>query len=424
MQPEETSTSQWVEAGDAYLSRKFTDVELIYSSRTGSTVLYRATRLGKYFVLKALRRELAEDTFCRCALQKEFDLGYRLQHPYIVQTFGMEDVPGVGLCIVLEWVEGHTLRQWLETARPSRRERFRVVEEICEALEYLHAQGVVHRDLKPENVMVTSNGGFVKLIDFGCSDADSYKVLKGPAGTRRYAAPELFGAEVVPDGRADLYSLGVMLGEMNRPWWKASWRMVRVGRKCRRAERVRRYASAREVREALCSRVGTVLAVVCLACILSASWVWLGGRRMETVHDRMSSRAVVKDTVYVGRRDTVVRHQADTIYVQGTSVSQSTAESDSLLARLTAFVRSYTLERMEEARWVREDTTVPWQERVRYGNNLYFSIEKRVKREVAKTFPPSTAEYANSLTMALTVMAQTMKEYNLKYPPVMPDETD
>ena len=319
MQPEETSTSQWVEAGDAYLSRKFTDVELIYSSRTGRTVLYRATRLGKYFVLKALRRELAEDTFCRCALQKEFDLGYRLQHPYIVQTFGMEDVPGVGLCIVLEWVEGHTLRQWLETARPSRRERFRVVEEICEALEYLHAQGVVHRDLKPENVMVTSNGGFVKLIDFGCSDADSYKVLKGPAGTRRYAAPELFGAEVVPDGRADLYSLGVMLGEMNRPWWKASWRMVRVGRKCRRAERVRRYASAREVREALCSRVGTVLAVVCLACILSASWVWLGGRRMETVHDRMSSRAVVKDTVYVGRRDTVVRHQADTIYVQGTS---------------------------------------------------------------------------------------------------------
>ena len=95
-----------------------------------------------------------------------------------------------------------------------------------------------------------------------------------------------------------------------------------------------------------------------------------------------------------------------------------------MLARLTAFVRSYTLERMEEARWVREDTTVPWQERVRYGNNLYFSIEKRVKREVAKTFPPSTAEYANSLTMALTVMAQTMKEYNLKYPPVMPDETD
>ena len=104
MQPEETSTSQWVEAGDAYLSRKFTDVELIYSSRTGRTVLYRATRLGKYFVLKALRRELAEDTFCRCALQKEFDLGYRLQHPYIVQTFGMEDVPGEGLCIVLEWV--------------------------------------------------------------------------------------------------------------------------------------------------------------------------------------------------------------------------------------------------------------------------------------------------------------------------------
>ena len=75
-------------------------------------------------------------------------------------------------------------------------------------------QQVVHRDLKPRNVMVTSNGGYVKLIDFGLADTDSHAILKQPAGTLRYIAPEQ-ARLAQADVRNDIYSLGVMMQEMN-----------------------------------------------------------------------------------------------------------------------------------------------------------------------------------------------------------------
>ena len=73
---------------------------------------------------------------------------------------------------------------------------------------------MIHRDLKPSNIMITHNGQNVKLIDFGLSDSDSFCVLKSPAGTSGYIAPEqmLPGAKAEP--RADIYSLGMVLGEM------------------------------------------------------------------------------------------------------------------------------------------------------------------------------------------------------------------
>lgn len=73
---------------------------------------------------------------------------------------------------------------------------------------------MIHRDLKPSNIMITHNGQNVKLIDFGLSDSDSFCVLKSPAGTSGYIAPEqmLPGAKAEP--RADIYSLGMVLGDM------------------------------------------------------------------------------------------------------------------------------------------------------------------------------------------------------------------
>lgn len=78
----------------------------------------------------------------------------------------------------------------------------------------MHQQQVVHRDVKPSNVMITHSGGYVKLIDFGLADTDSHAILKQPAGTLRYMAPEQ--AQLAQaDVRNDIYSLGVILQEMN-----------------------------------------------------------------------------------------------------------------------------------------------------------------------------------------------------------------
>lgn len=103
-----------------------------------------------------------------------------------MRSVGIEQVDGVGECIVLEYVTGQTLDQ----VQGSRADRRRWFEQLVEAVGYIHSQQVVHSDLKPQNIIVTDNGHNVKLIDFGLADADNFAELKQPAGTLRYVSPE------------------------------------------------------------------------------------------------------------------------------------------------------------------------------------------------------------------------------------------
>ena len=80
---------------------------------------------------------------------------------------------------------------------------------LIDALSYLHSRQTQHRDLKPSNIILTDNGQYLKLIDFGLSDTDSHAILKAPAGTEGYMAPE---------GSSDIYSLGCILREMHLGW--------------------------------------------------------------------------------------------------------------------------------------------------------------------------------------------------------------
>ena len=172
------------------LSSSFVEVKLFHENEKGYTHLFKAKRMGKWFVLKCLKKEYAENPTYQTLFQKEFEIAYQLSHPHIVQTIGMEEVSPFGKCIVMEYVDGVSLREYINTHKSSRQETIRWINELCQALSYIHAKQIIHRDLKPENILITSNGRHVKLIDFGFSDTDSYAVLKEPAGTRRYAAPE------------------------------------------------------------------------------------------------------------------------------------------------------------------------------------------------------------------------------------------
>ena len=194
------------------LSNTFTDIEVI-SSAVNSVVL-RAKRDGQWWTLKAIAPGSENLEIRQNLQQKEYDIQSSLQHAHIAKAYGLEFLPGYGRCIVLEWVDGMNLRQWLETAKPNKRERKRVMNQLIDAVSYMHANQVVHRDLKPDNVMITRNGENVKLIDFGLADMDQYANLKQPSGTPGYMAPEQ-NAERDTDCRNDIYSLGCIVKDLH-----------------------------------------------------------------------------------------------------------------------------------------------------------------------------------------------------------------
>lgn len=169
-------------------------------------------------------------------LQKEFDIMSQLQHPLVVSVYSLEEVSGLGLCIVMEWIDGMTLGEWLKKKDNTLSQRRYMADMLLEALAYIHSSQTEHRDLKPSNIMVTHNGLHMKLIDFGLSDTDSHAILKAPAGTEGYMAP---------DGPSDIYSLGCILREM-----KLGWMSRLVIRKCC-APSIQRYTDIKTIKRDL-----------------------------------------------------------------------------------------------------------------------------------------------------------------------------
>ncbi|MBO5382570.1 MAG: serine/threonine protein kinase [Bacteroides sp.] len=207
MQQYDSTESGYLMGGFEGIDLTFTEVEVLW--QTNHHLLARAKRYGRWWMLKTLKQDVAEQTIYQQMLRKEMEMLMHLQHPYIVQTVGLERVEGLGMCIVMEYVDGMRLSEWLKLPH-NRENRYKLTIQLLEAMEYVHASGMVHRDLKPENILVTRNGGNVKLIDFGLADNDHMAILKQPAGTAEYIAPEQ-AVHAIPDARNDIYSLGKII---------------------------------------------------------------------------------------------------------------------------------------------------------------------------------------------------------------------
>ncbi len=198
--------------GPLLADNDFTDLQPMAGGGSGFTRLYTGRRRGKRFVLKCLQADYRHEAGAVEMLLKEFTLGYNLSHPNIVQTVGLEEIDSLGPAIVLEWIDGETLADALAGGHVSRGQGRRIMQLLAEAVDYLHAAQLTHRDIKPTNIMITRGSGVAKLIDFGFSDSADYLVLKTPAGTDCYAAPEQHGDDA--DTRADAYALGRVAQEI------------------------------------------------------------------------------------------------------------------------------------------------------------------------------------------------------------------
>jgi len=183
-------------------------------------------RLGRTVAIKILRSDLARDPSFQARFRREAQSAAALNHPAIVAVYDTgEDTftePSGAVShvpfIVMEYVEGHTVRDILQdgNAVPIE-EAVEITSGVLSALEYSHHAGIVHRDIKPANVMLTPTGA-IKVMDFGIARAlaDSAATMtqtQAVIGTAQYLSPEQARGESV-DARSDLYSTGCLLFEL------------------------------------------------------------------------------------------------------------------------------------------------------------------------------------------------------------------
>ncbi|MFC0042467.1 Stk1 family PASTA domain-containing Ser/Thr kinase [Actinomadura rayongensis] len=191
--------------------------------RGGMAEVYRARdlRLDRVVAVKTLRSDLARDPTFQERFRREAQSAASLNHPSVIAVYDTgEDMIGDNSIpyIVMEYVDGSTLRDLLRENRALRPEKaLEITDGILRALDYSHRGGIVHRDIKPANVMLTRNHE-VKVMDFGIARAmaDSAATMTQTAqviGTAQYLSPEQARGERV-DTRSDIYSTGCVLYEL------------------------------------------------------------------------------------------------------------------------------------------------------------------------------------------------------------------
>jgi len=186
--------------------------------------------LGRTVAIKLLPDTLTENDDVHNYVER-FRLEARsmasLDHPAIVSVFDFGQTDAGHLYFVMEFIDGMDIQQYIAASggivEPEH--AIAIVSHVLDALDYAHRKGIIHRDIKPANILINS-GGRVKIADFGLAkqfsngDEDPETAMVGltmtdmAMGTPDYIAPEALEAGTTPDGRADLYAVGVMLYRM------------------------------------------------------------------------------------------------------------------------------------------------------------------------------------------------------------------
>jgi serine/threonine-protein kinase len=187
-------------------------------ARSGMASIFRATdeRTGRPVAIKVPHPEMETDPVFVERFNREQEIGQKLDHPGLMKVFA--DEHRSQRYMVMDWVEGRTLRQLINEQGKFPADRgAKIALQIASTLEYIHGHGVIHRDLKPENIMLDAND-HVKLVDFGIAAAVgsrriTFAKFSPTTGTPDYISPEQVKGKR-GDARSDIYALGVMLYEM------------------------------------------------------------------------------------------------------------------------------------------------------------------------------------------------------------------
>lgn len=170
-----------------------------------------ATEEGKQVLLVGLKEGFRDKPQYARSLKREFSQCHDFCHPHLIKYLRFEEASPYGPCIVMEWEDARTLADFMRESH-TEEEKKAVIVQVAEAVGYLHSNGFVHGALSADTVFVTKKGNQVKLLNFRPRYSDS---LRMPHEVTAYLAPEAKDGTVALDARADIFSLGVMVKEIN-----------------------------------------------------------------------------------------------------------------------------------------------------------------------------------------------------------------
>ena len=179
-------------------------------AETSFARIYRITKGGKDFLLKTPKDG---NVVFLDMIRKEYQLSLQLQHPYIASVYEYaENTPG-GPGILMEYSDARSLREFI-SEKPSFKLRMKVLDQLLDAVSYIHECGIVHNNLDPKDILVTKKGNNVKIIDFGLSAEDVVALGKSGRLDMGYVSPELAANSRKLDRRSDIYSLGKIIDDL------------------------------------------------------------------------------------------------------------------------------------------------------------------------------------------------------------------
>lgn len=177
----------------------------------GINLLMTGQEAGRDVMLIGLNEAYRDKPQYQRSLKREYAQCHEIKHPNILEYIEERDDDKYGYCIVMEWEPARTLTGYMQESH-SEEEKKSVIRQLADALGFLHQNGKVHGALNPGCVYVTNQGDRVKLLNFRIRYADQ---MHEPTATMKFRAPEAKDGTVTLDARTDVFSLGMILKEMD-----------------------------------------------------------------------------------------------------------------------------------------------------------------------------------------------------------------
>ncbi len=218
--------------------------------------VYTAKKFGKWVMLKTLKPQYKDNAEMQEMLEREFDVRYNLAHPNIIMINDIEDVPGLGLCIITDDVYGDSLRKLIRERKVTAEHVEKLRHQLVDAMEYIQTNHLAHHPLTPENIIFTENIGNLKLIDVGFEQ-------------RKALTPA--------DTSDDIYNYGLVLKEVLDATEHEDPVLRKVAERSLDPDPSRRYRDTQQLRFALAGRRSNrlYLSIIIFLTIMVLLLLWL-----------------------------------------------------------------------------------------------------------------------------------------------------